>query len=979
MLQPRGPRIRRETRAGVAALAAWLLAPAAIGASLHAERISEATAPERIIGGPDAIGGVGDWYLANDVVEVIVDDPGRRHAKLNYGGTIVDAGLRDRRGEDQFARLFPIANMDQKVGVDYDAISAQVDEEAGWARLVVTSTGMSSLPRATGLRRWLDPMVPEPADVRDVRVETEYAVFRGEPFVHITTTLRNDGGAAAPVFAYGDAWMRGGRGPRAFVGNALFPERSVGFHHKSFDRNNVAAAGDAMVAFTHVVVPGVRQFPPISYALVAPERVARRLPGFGVTGEHVNFINAFTFDPDWDALSLWRIAQATQQTLASGESWSYRRRLLIVGHPDVASATDVIFPLLGVAGAGSGIAGRCEPPGVPCAVHVHAADTGAPVTQMLATTEGPNAGRFAAVVPPGDYRLVLRAPQRPLREIAVSVAEGRFTEVPPQRLEEPGWLVFDPAFADGGPGRIAVGDADTGPAPVFGPELLDFRIDGVPGESGTETHDLHFAGAPGDPRRVALPPGRYRLVATRGLEYDAAAVEVEVEGPGHAVRVPPFALPRVIDPGPVLSADLHVHAQASDDSAMTNTARLRSMVAEGLDVMVTSDHDHLGDFEPALDALGVRDRIRVIQGGEITSSTPSPAAPWTIGHHNAWPIPYRPLAHRRGAPPSQNLRLADLYALLRSDYGVEVVQLNHPRGRDAGEVREGSFLTHLGSAGRPYDASRPLTEAPNALLLEPAGDGRTRAVDFDAIEVMNGTSHLQYRLVRRDWYSLLDQGFRRTGTANSDTHGPGELAAYPRNYVLLDGRSRAWDESAFNAAIRDGRVVGTNGPLITRFRVNGGRMGDRVGARDGLARVEFEVAAAPWVPVDEVRLLVNGAIERVYPLDPRATAPTRIAERIDLSLERDAYVTVEAGAPLDVDPAAWIAAHPGLYSEAIAPGFVPAAFANPIFVDVDGNGRFDAPGLPAPPPGSLVGGFGWLLATLGLVGTFLLVRRRRRP
>jgi hypothetical protein len=403
------------------------------------------------------------------------------------------------------------------------------------------------------------------------------------------------------------------------------------------------------------------------------------------------------------------------------------------------------------------------------------------------------------------------------------------------------------------------------------------------------------------------------------------------------------------------------------------------MVAEGLDVMVTSDHDHLGDFEPALDALGVRDRIRVIQGGEITSSTPSPAAPWTIGHHNAWPIPYRPLAHRRGAPPSQNLRLADLYALLRSDYGVEVVQLNHPRGRDAGEVREGSFLTHLGSAGRPYDASRPLTEAPNALLLEPAGDGRTRAVDFDAIEVMNGTSHLQYRLVRRDWYSLLDQGFRRTGTANSDTHGPGELAAYPRNYVLLDGRSRAWDESAFNAAIRDGRVVGTNGPLITRFRVNGGRMGDRVGARDGLARVEFEVAAAPWVPVDEVRLLVNGAIERVYPLDPRATAPTRIAERIDLSLERDAYVTVEAGAPLDVDPAAWIAAHPGLYSEAIAPGFVPAAFANPIFVDVDGNGRFDAPGLPAPPPGSLVGGFGWLLATLGLVGTFLLVRRRRRP
>ena len=28
-----------------------------------------------------------------------------------------------------------------------------------------------------------------------------------------------------------------------------------------------------------------------------------------------------------------------------------------------------------------------------------------------------------------------------------------------------------------------------------------------------------------------------------------------------------------------------------------------------------------------------------------------------------------------------------------------------------------------------------------------------------------------------------------------------------------------------------------------------------------------------------------------------------------------------------------------------APGFVSAAFTNPVFVDVDGNGRFDPPGL----------------------------------
>ena len=31
----------------------------------------------------------------------------------------------------------------------------------------------------------------------------------------------------------------------------------------------------------------------------------------------------------------------------------------------------------------------------------------------------------------------------------------------------------------------------------------------------------------------------------------------------------------------------------------------------------------------------------------------------------------------------------------------------------------------------------------------------------------------------------------------------------------------------------------------------------------------------------------------------------------------------------------------------MAPGFVPVAFSNPVWVDVDGDGRFAPPGLPA--------------------------------
>jgi hypothetical protein len=928
-------------------LVVGLLGPAFAQASLVAERISEENVRRRQIGGPDAIGGVGDWYLANDVLEVIVDDPGRRHAKLNHGGTIVDAGLLGREGEDQFARLFPIVNLDQRVQLNYDTIRAEVDPRRRWARLVVSSSrGMSAIPRGGSLARWLDPLVPDTEEIQAVFAETVYTVLPGEPFVRIATTLRNQGERPAPIFAYGDVWMRGGRSMRSFVGNTLAPERSRGFHHLSFDRHNMLASSEAMAPFTFVAMAGLPQFPPLAYAVFTPERARRGLVNFGVTGRHVTLMNAFTSDPEWDEVSLLRLLRVTQQELPAGAVWSFERRLFVADRADVAAATDVIFPLLERADGSSGIRGRVELAGVRAVILVEEASNASPVTQIATSLAGPEAGRYRAVLPPGDYALTVRAQHRKPRRLTVSVEPGRFSEVPPQRFEETGFLRFAPAFADGGPGRVIVSGLGETPDPIFGSELLDFRIDGAPVESGTETNGIDFVGNERDPRRVGVPPGRYRLIATRGPEFELARIEVEVSGGGAGVDVPPFELRRVVALPGFTNGDFHVHAEASDDSGMENQARLRSFVAAGVGVMVTSDHDHLGHFEPALDALDVRGRIRVLQGVEITSSAPSPAAPWTIGHHNAWPVPYRSSAHRKGAPPSQDFEVAELYARLRRDYGAEVVQLNHPFGTQPG-VREGYYLTHLGRAGEPYDPARPIDAEPNLLLLERASDGSTRAIDFDALEVMNGSSFSQYRLAREAWYSLLVQGFRRTGTGNSDTHGPDAVAGYPRNYVYTGGAP--FDAAAFDAAIRQGRLFATTGPLITAFRANEAGMGDMVAAPGGRVEVQLAVAAAPWVPVDEVRLLVNGGVARTFRDLVDAEKVTRLLRSVALQLERDAFLTVEAGASVDVDPARWVDERGGVYAAVVAPGFVAQAISNPIYVDVDGNGRFDAPGLaPAP-------------------------------
>ena len=57
-----------------------------------------------------------------------------------------------------------------------------------------------------------------------------------------------------------------------------------------------------------------------------------------------------------------------------------------------------------------------------------------------------------------------------------------------------------------------------------------------------------------------------------------------------------------------------------------------------------------------------------------------------------------------------------------------------------------------------------------------------------------------------------------------------------------------------------------------------------------------------------------------------------------MRFEADSFVTVE------------IEGRPGRVYSALAPGFAPFAFTNPIFVDADGDGQWTAPGLPSPLP-----------------------------
>jgi len=149
------------------------------------------------------------------------------------------------------------------------------------------------------------------------------------------------------------------------------------------------------------------------------------------------------------------------------------------------------------------------------------------------------------------------------------------------------------------------------------------------------------------------------------------------------------------------------------------------------------------------------------------------------------------------------------------------------------------------------------------------------------------------------------------------------------------------------------------------------------GSQGGFARLPCEAVGS----AREVREAIQEAAGR-----PAAVCLENL-DRLPLSLQRELQAWIEIGMPTGLTGARrtrWIATVAaallviagGVYAATIAPGFVPTAFANPIFIDVDGNGRFDAPGLPPPPRDWRILGTGLSVGIAGLLLATWWLRRR---
>lgn len=947
-------------------------------------RVDEFTEADVRSPGPKAMAALGDIVMENHLVRVVLDAPGHAHGLAPSGGSIIDfaplASMdpRDQPG-DQINGIFQAAGLLPRDAVRYTKYTKIEYGEADPASAYVSVVFRGALEG--------DPRVT---------VVTRYELHACEPGVRVRTDVHN--GAPDPNTLYvTDGFFWGDNTLAPFV-----PGPGLGFRAPEIDLLEIDKAWREwpfMAART--------QAPPdVAYASVPCDR--GKAAGFNGTTLSAAGTPLVTTLPG-DGISFERYLLATPGTgLASAVREALYIREQVHGEPKAVTVTGRVVagnavPINGSSGKAASL--LFYEPGL-------GPDPDDPARRRPwseAVVAGSD-GRFSVTLPPDrSYRVQPYAfgrPAAPPTSFAVGRNDGNeidigditmtasanliATVITQPGLLEPlpdtyAELVLIPHSAPSGANPPSFYGLFPGCDPMLGPPH-----GGSPACNRALTSTGIF--------NLLIPPGQYWVYATRGPFSTLKRAQISIAAGGETrLRFLIESLPELLPQG-ALSGDFHVHGAGSFDSSLPDVDRVVSFLATGLDVVVATDHDVVTTYEQTLSELEVGSALIVIPGVEQTPNilwfaVPGEDFPKTLGHFNFWPLLPNPTQPRNGAPwdelrePGQ--MMDDIEALLDTvEDPTGVRQLNHPMidtkfGRDLGFPRAIN-----------YDVRTPIVAgasfAADVLLRAPGG--KHRNIDWDAQEVMSGASRADWLRHRALWFSLLNQGIVRAGTANSDTHTLSlEHAGYPRNLVFGNHRKDAFVVEAFDEAVRAGHAIGTNGPILvatitdTRGTPDDG---DDRHLQPSLAPITsfvpanmvltITVRAAPWIPLEEIRLYVNGKLAKVEriknvegnedDLDPLGSNPRSVTATFTLSdvmfagsVSGDAWLVVEAGMSQpdvgDADddglpdlPDASIPGRPPesdprFHYHAIVPGGWPTAFTNPFLLDLDGNGVWKPPGL----------------------------------
>lgn len=508
-------------------------------------------------------------------------------------------------------------------------------------------------------------------------------------------------------------------------------------------------------------------------------------------------------------------------------------------------------------------------------------------------------GWYAIDLAPGRYSARADAPGRVSVHTSstalIAVAAGN-TQNKNFQMGAQGILAWRIQADDGRapPLKIAVIGREGTRTPHFGPS---FRADGA------ENYVLSPRGVGEQP----ISPGRYRVVVSRGVEWELVEKEVEI-GAGRRSEVTGRLVRSVKTPG-LISVDLHQHASPSFDSGVSLEDRALSNAAEGVEVLAATEHNALVDYRSVVATAGLGRVVYPIVGVEATTHS--------VGHFNALPLELQADKPRGGMVDPEGWSPEEIFRYVRDlafDDIPPFLQANHPRSRKTG------YFAVMG-------------------LKNGVAKNDGFSLDFDGIEVVTLGRRKETDAAMEDWFEFLRRGHRFVATGTSDSHTISiRPVGWPRTFVCVENDAPPrLDLAAFTAALRRGCATISAGPVVT-IQGGGGNMGDLVRADDGQLDVDVEVQAASWIGADRLVLFVDGRKSVEIPL--RGREPVRHKGTHRVSCKSDCFVVAMVDSKEPLTPV--IARRPDMDPR-------PIALTNPIFLDVDGDGRFAPPGAEPKP------------------------------
>jgi len=527
-------------------------------------------------------------------------------------------------------------------------------------------------------------------------------------------------------------------------------------------------------------------------------------------------------------------------------------------------------------------------------------------------------GRLHFLLPEGRFEARVNAVGRPQVEDEIA-ANGKVSAG--IEMQPPGYVVARITDEQGGaiPCKVEFRPRGGTAGPDFGPDTAEHGVG-----------NLHYSHTGSFRREIG--PGEYDVIISHGPEHDAVFTQIEV---ARGEETPlPAKLIRTVDTSGWVSADYHSHSSPSGDNTSSQLGRVLNLLCEHIEFAPCTEHNRVSSYEPHLKHLGASHRMATCSGIELTGRL------LPVNHQNAFPLVHKPHTQDGGAPRIDVNPLVQIERLALWDEGSDkLVQENHPNimqvvgDKDLDGVPDGGFERMFGY----MDVIE--VHPPGAIFAprEPPDSPRARP----------------NRML--NWLQLLNLGYRLPGVVNTDAHYNFHGSGWLRNYIEspTDNPAKIKTMDIVHAS-EHGHIVMTNGPFLEVHlssespKKASAIAGDSLLAEGGKAELRVRVQCPNWLDVNRVQVLINGRAEKELNFTRKSHADhfgdgvVKFDRQIPLSLKGDAHVIVAvAGEGLKL----------GLVAGPAHGGDMPVAVANPIFVDVDGDGfkpNRDLFGLPFP-------------------------------